>query len=97
MFLARMTAHEIDNITSRFPESLIEAQTLEINEKAITNNTKKATKFGLDISKHETIVTFQICVQISKHGIKIQRLQFLTSLIHWLVYANAIIHRSGGE
>ena len=40
-----MTAHEIDNMVSRFPESLSE----EINEKAIPINAKKATKFGLGV------------------------------------------------
>ena len=44
-----MTAHEIDNMASRFLESLREAQLTEINEKAISINTKKATKFGLGV------------------------------------------------
>ena len=44
-----MTAHEFDNMASRFPESLSKAQTSEINEKAIPINTKKATKFGLGV------------------------------------------------
>ena len=44
-----MTAHEFDNMASRFPESLSEAQISEINEKAIPINTKKATKFGLGV------------------------------------------------
>ena len=35
-----MTAHEIDNMASRFPKSLSE----EINEKVISINTNKATK-----------------------------------------------------
>ena len=35
-----MTAHEFDNMASRFPESLSEAQFSEINEKAIPINTK---------------------------------------------------------
>ena len=42
-----MTAHKIDNMESRFPESLSEAQISEINEKAIPIDTKKAMKFGL--------------------------------------------------
>ena len=44
-----MTAHEIDNMVSRFPETLSKAQISEINEKSIPINTKKATKFGLDV------------------------------------------------
>ena len=44
----RMTAHEIDNMASRFPKSLNEAQILEINEKAIPIliGIGKATKYG---------------------------------------------------
>ena len=51
-----MTAHEIDNIASWFPESLSEDQILEINEKAISINTKKVTKFdlGFFVFKHST-------------------------------------------
>ena len=44
-----MTAHEIDNMASRLPESLSGAQISEINEKANSINTKKATKFGLNV------------------------------------------------
>ena len=44
-----MTAHEIDNMVSRFLESLSEAQISQINEKAIPINTKKATKFCLGV------------------------------------------------
>ena len=44
-----MSAHEIDSMASWFPENLNEAQTSEINEKAIQINTKKATKFGLGV------------------------------------------------
>ena len=44
-----MTAHEDDNMASRFPKRLSEAQISEINEKAIPINTKKATKFGLGV------------------------------------------------
>ena len=44
-----MTAHEIDNKASRFPECLSEAQIPEINEKAIPINTEKATRFGLGV------------------------------------------------
>ena len=46
-----MTAPEIVNMASRFPE----AQTSEIHEKAIPINTKKATKFGLSIFKGKAV------------------------------------------
>ena len=45
IFLARMTAHENENMASRFPESLSEAQILDINEQAIP----KVTKFGFGV------------------------------------------------
>ena len=44
-----MTAHEIANMASWLPEGLSEAQISEINEEAIPINTKKATKFSLDV------------------------------------------------
>ena len=44
-----MTAHGSDNMASWFPGSLSESQILEINEKAIPINRKKATKFGLGV------------------------------------------------
>ena len=47
---------------------------------------------------NETIVNPRVYLQISKYGIQIQRLHFFfASLIHWLVYANVIIHLSVGE
>ena len=46
-----MTKHGSDNIASRFPESLSEAQISEFNKKDIPINKKKATKFGLGVSK----------------------------------------------
>ena len=46
-----MTAHEIDNMASRFPE----AQTSEIGEKAIPISTKKAIKFGLSVFQGEVL------------------------------------------
>ena len=49
MFLARMSAHKIDNMASQFLESLSEAQISEINKKAIPINTKKATEFGFGV------------------------------------------------
>ena len=54
-----MIAREIDNIASRFPESLSEAQISEINEKAIPISTKIATKFGLDVlATRRLVVSF---------------------------------------
>ena len=44
-----MTAHGSDDMASRFPESLSEAQISEINEKVISINKKKGTKFGLGV------------------------------------------------
>ena len=44
-----MTAHGSDNMASRFPESLNEAQISKINEIAIPINEKKATKLGLGV------------------------------------------------
>ena len=54
-----MTAHEIDNMASRFPEGLSEAQISEINEKAILINTKKATKVSLDVLQGRHFFTSQ--------------------------------------
>ena len=116
IFPAHMTAHEIDNMASRFPE----AQTSEIYEKAIPINTKKATKFGLSVFQGKVLILniilrvnfrgeaeivsltrnncpFRVCLQISKYGIKIQRLYVFSSPIHWSVYVNVIIHLSVGE
>ena len=42
-----MTAHEVDNMVSRFLEKLNKAQIAEIIVKAIPVNTKKVTKSGL--------------------------------------------------
>ena len=44
-----MTAHGSDNMASRFPKSLNEAQISKINEIAIPINGKKATKVGLGV------------------------------------------------
>ena len=46
IFLTCMAAHEIDNMASRFPESLSEVQISEINKKTTPINTNKVTKFG---------------------------------------------------
>ena len=55
IFLARMTAHKIDNMASRFPKSLSETQVSEINEKVIPISTKKAKKFGLGVLQGKVI------------------------------------------
>ena len=44
-----MTAQGSEDMAFRFPESLREAQISEINEKAITIDSKKATKFGFSV------------------------------------------------
>ena len=51
-----MTAHEIDNMASPFPESLSEAQISEINEKVIPINKKKATKFGFSAFQYRILL-----------------------------------------
>ena len=51
-----MTAHESDDMASRFPESLSEAQISEINEKAIPINKKKATKFGFSVFQYKILL-----------------------------------------
>ena len=50
-----MNVHKIDNMTSKFPESLSKAQNSEINEKVIPINAKKATMFGLDVFQGFTL------------------------------------------
>ena len=50
-----MTANGRDDMASRFPESLREAQISEINEKAITIDTKKATKFGFSFFQYKIL------------------------------------------
>ena len=50
-----MTAHGSEDMASRFPESLSEAQISEINEKAIPINKKKATKFGLNVFQYKIL------------------------------------------
>ena len=51
-----MTAHGIDDMASRFPESLSEAQISEINKKAIPINKKKATKFGFSVFQYKILL-----------------------------------------
>ena len=51
-----MTAHGSDDMASRFPESLSEAQISEINEKAIPINKKKATKFGFSVFQYKILL-----------------------------------------
>ena len=46
-----MTAHEIDNMAYRFPESLRGAQILDINEKA----TPKVTKFVFGVFQRKIL------------------------------------------
>ena len=58
IFPVRTTAHESDDMASRFPESLSEAQISEINEKSIPINKKKATKFGFSVFQYK-IFTFK--------------------------------------
>ena len=65
-----MTAHEINNMPSRFPESLSEAQISEINEKAIPINTKKVPKFSLVVFQGK-ILFFNI-ILLSEAEIVIQ-------------------------
>ena len=50
-----MTAHGSNDMASRFPESLSEAQISELNKKAIPINKKKATKFGLDVFQSKVL------------------------------------------
>ena len=64
-----MTAHEIDNMASRFPESLSEAQISEINEKAIPINTKKAKKFGLGVFQGKVIfLNIILCLNFAREA-----------------------------
>ena len=56
IFLARMTGHGSDDMASRFPESLSEAQISEINEKTISINKKKATKFGFSVFQYKILL-----------------------------------------
>ena len=47
-----MTAHEMDNMASRF----LEARTSEIDDKVIPINTKKATTFSLSVFQGKTFI-----------------------------------------
>ena len=51
-----MTAHGSDDMASRFPESLSEAQISETNEKAIPINKMKATKFGFSVFQYKNLL-----------------------------------------
>ena len=51
-----MTAQGSDDMASRFPESLSEAQISEINKKAIPINKKKAAKFGFSVFKYKILL-----------------------------------------
>ena len=59
-----MTAQGSDNMASRFPESLSEAQISEINEKTIPINKKKATKSGLGVFQGK--VSFYVSISQEK-------------------------------
>ena len=50
-----MIVHKIDNMASRFPDSLSKTEISEINKKAIPINTKKAMKFGLGVFQCKVI------------------------------------------
>ena len=69
IFLAHMTAHKIDNMASRFPESLSEAQISEINEKAIQIKTKKATKFNLGVFQDKVLfLDIILCLSFTREA-----------------------------
>ena len=51
-----MTAHGSEDMAFQFPESLREAQISEINEKAITIDTRKATKFGFSVFQYKILL-----------------------------------------
>ena len=51
-----MTAHGSDDMASRFPESLSEAQISEIYGKAFPINKKKATKFGFSVFQYKILL-----------------------------------------
>ena len=78
IFLARMTAHKIDNMESRFPESLSEAQISEINEKAIPIDTKKAMKFGLGAFRCK-VIFLNIILQLLSRNCNANTKQLSTS------------------
>ena len=61
-----MTAHGSDNMASRFPESLSEAQTSEINENAVLINKKKATIFGLGVFQGKVLFYTSFYLSISQ-------------------------------
>ena len=92
----------------------------EINEKAIPINTKKVTKFSLDVFQGRILfLNFNSrlnftreaeLVTLTRNSCHLPRLftnfkirhkntkiVIFSSLIHWLVYANVIIHLSVGE
>ena len=84
-----MTAHKIDNMASRFPESLSKAQILEIKEINIHTESDEIFQgkvlflniLRLNFTREAELVTLtrnncqlRVCLQLSKHGIKIQRL-----------------------
>ena len=57
------------NMASWLPEGASEAQILEINEKAIPINTKKATKFSLDVFQGRVLfLNFVLCLNFTREG-----------------------------
>ena len=56
IFLACTTVPKINNIASRFPKRLSEAQIAETNEKAISIYTKKAMKYGLGVFQGKVLL-----------------------------------------
>ena len=64
-----MTAHGSDDMASRFPESLSEAQISEIHEKAIPINKKKATKIGFSVFQYKILLlTIILCVNFTREA-----------------------------
>ena len=63
-----MIAHGSDDMASRFPESLSEAQISEINEKATLINKKKATKLGLGIFQGKVLFFNILCLNFTREA-----------------------------
>ena len=64
---------------TKFGLSVFQGMVLFLNIILRLNFTREAEIVMLT----QRIVNFGVCLQISKYGIKIQRLSFFTSLIHW--------------
>ena len=105
-----MVAHEVDKMASRFPESLSEVQISEISEKAISVATTFGLGVfqgnvlflnliqRLNFTRKARIVTLtrKNCQHPSLFtNFKIRhKYKGYHFLLHWLVYANVIIHLS---